>query len=187
VRLTNLMDIVWRQGHLSERALMDAVVCGERPAHLDRCDICAERAVDVGRWLDELRTDAAEGADAAFTAERLAAQQSQILLRLEQLDSPARVIAFPAATRADRQAYGGRRVNVSWVGVAAAAGLMIGILGGHLGTRLNQVPPPIVTENQSASPVDGGFLDEPIDQLRIESLDFIDGMTPRMTSARSGG
>ena len=192
MRLTKVIDIVWRQGHLSEQALMDAVVCGERPAHLDRCDICAERAVDVGRWLDELRIAATEGADAAFTSERLAAQQSQILRRLEQLDSPARVIAFPAATRADRQAYGGRRVNVSWVGIAAAAGLMIGILGGHMGTQLLQPPPvnpPAVVDGgtQPALPVDGGFLDESYDRLRIESLELIDSMTPTMAANRSGG
>ena len=190
MRLTRVMDMVWRQGHLSERAIMDAVVCGDRPAHLDRCDICAERAVEVGRWLDDVRTDAAEAADAVFTGDRLAAQESQILRRLEQLDSPARVIAFPAATRADRQDVSGRRVNVSWVGVAAAAGLAIGLLGGHLGTRFNDgpVPLPAVVDGATAQPpVDGGFLDESFDQLRIESLDLIDGITPRMTPARSGG
>jgi hypothetical protein len=190
VRLTRVMDMVWRQGHLSERAIMDAVVCGERPAHLDRCDICAERAVEVGRWLDDVRTDAAEAADAVFSGDRLAAQESQILRRLEQLDSPARVIAFPAASRADRQEFAGRRVNVSWVGVAAAAGLMIGIVGGHLGSRFNEGPlplPAVVDGSTAQPPVDGGFLDESYDQLRIESLDFIDGITPRMTPARSGG
>jgi hypothetical protein len=181
--------MVWRQGHLSERALMDAVVCGERPAHLDRCDICAERAVEVGRWLDEVRTDAAEASDAVFTTDRLTAQESQILRRLEQLDNPARVIAFPAATRADRQELAGRRVNVSWVGVAAAAGLMIGVVGGHLGTRFNDGPValPQVVDTAAQPPVDGGFLDESYDQLRLESLDIIDGITPRMGPATRGG
>ena len=189
MRLTKVIDMVLRQGHLSERALMDAVVCGDRPAHLDRCDICAERAVEVGRWLDEVRLDAVDAADAVFTTDRLAAQESQILRRLEQLDSPARVIAFPAATRADRQEFNGRRVNVSWVGVAAAAGLAIGLLGGHLGTRFNDgpVPMPTVVDGANTSPVDGRFLDESYDRLPIESLDLIDGMTPSMTPARSGG
>ena len=191
MRLTNVIDMVLRQGHLSERALMDAVVCGDRPAHLDRCDICAERAVDLGRWLDELKSDATDAADAVFTTERLSAQESQILRRLEQLDSPARVISFPAATRADRQELAGRRVDVSWVGVAAAAGLMIGILGGHMGTQLMQPgpanPAALVDATQQQPPVDGGFLDEAYDQLRIESLEPIDGLTPRMTANRTGG
>ena len=183
-----LIDRFLRQGHLSEQALMDAVVCGERPAHLDRCDICAERAVELGRWLDDVRTDAKHAADAVFTTERLTAQESQIMRRLEQMDSPARVISFPAATRAERAEQIGRRVNVSWVGVAAAAGLMIGLVGGHMGTQLIQ--PPVVnpvTEAQNTQPVDAGFLDEAYDQIRIESLDIMDNITPRMTSTRSGG
>lgn len=190
MRLTNVIDMVLRQGHLSERALMDAVVCGDRPAHLDRCDICAERAVELGRWLDELKSDATDAADAVFTTERLSTQESQILRRLEQLDSPARVISFPAATRADRQELAGRRVDVSWVGVAAAAGLMIGILGGHMGTQLMQpgpANPATLVDATQQPPVDGGFLDEAYDQLRIESLEPIDGLTPRMTANRTGG
>ena len=43
-----LIDMVLRQGHLSEQALMEALTGGDRPAHLDRCDLCAERAVDLG-------------------------------------------------------------------------------------------------------------------------------------------
>ena len=49
-----LIDAVFRQGHLSEQALVEAVMTGERPAHLDRCDLCADRAVELGRWLDDV-------------------------------------------------------------------------------------------------------------------------------------
>ena len=94
-----LIDIVFRQGHLSDRSLVDAVASGTRPLHLDRCDLCAERAVQLARWMDDVQADAAELADHVFTPERLAAQQHQILRRLEQLDHPARVISFPAAAR----------------------------------------------------------------------------------------
>ena len=66
-----LIDHVLRQGHLSERALTDAIVKGERPQHLDRCDICAERAVTLARWMDELQSDATELVDDLFTPERL--------------------------------------------------------------------------------------------------------------------
>ena len=82
------------------------------PSHLDRCDICAERAVrarPVARRRRERR--ASTTADAAFPPERLAAQQAQILRRLEQLDQPARVIAFPAQSpRRAMRRVGGRRV-----------------------------------------------------------------------------
>jgi hypothetical protein len=129
-----LVDTVFRGGHLADSALVEAVMTGERPAHLDRCDICAERAVEVGRWMDQVRTAGIEAADEAFPAERLAAQQGQILRRLEQLDQPARVIAFPMQTRAARES-GGRRVAAGWVAVAAAAGLAIGVVGGQVTAR----------------------------------------------------
>ncbi len=75
-----------------------------------------------------MRVDASKAADEAFPAERLAAQQSQILRRLEQIDEPARVIAFPAATWARLpRSPRARRVAPAWVGVAAAAGLVIGV------------------------------------------------------------
>ena len=152
-----LVDAMVRGGHLSERALIDVCMTGDRPVHLDRCDMCAERAVELGRWLDEVRTIGLEEADAAFPAERLAAQQSQILRRLEQLDRPARVIAFPGQSRYDRLESGGRGIRPAWVGVAAAAGLILGLLGGQIsghfrGPRVATPParPPVQTQQPSA-------------------------------------
>lgn len=187
-----LIDFVVRQGHLSEQALIEAVAGGERPAHLDRCDICAERAVSIGRWLDEVQRDGLEAADAAFSPEQLAAQQAQILRRLEQIDSPARVIAFPAAGRLERES-GGRRVAASWVGVAAAAGLAIGVVGGQVSARLTQ-PPPVQPQTQASAdttppPVDAEFLERSYDQISIPAFEAMDEITPKLTtvSARSGG
>ena len=125
---------------------------GDRPAHLDRCDLCAERAVDLARWMDAAREDASEASDAVFTPDRLAAQQSQILRRLEQVDSPARVISFPATLRAERGEVPGRRVAVSWVGVAAAAGIAIGIVGGQVSARLMQKPQPPCRRSRPSTP-----------------------------------
>jgi hypothetical protein len=193
VRFTEIRDMVLRQGHLSERALMEALAGGDRPAHLDRCDICAERAVALARWMDAAREDAADAADAIFTSERLAAQQGQILRRLEQIDTPSRVISFPAASRAERGDIASRRVAVSWVGVAAAAGLVIGIVGGQLSARLTQPTTPIVASvnppDSPSTPVDSGFLEQSYDQLQIPALGALDEATPRLTqaSARSGG
>ena len=180
-----LTDMVLRQGHLSEQALMEALTGGDRPAHLDRCDICAERAVELARWMDAAREDAHGAADAVFTSERLAAQQSQILRRLEQIDSPARVISFPAASRAERGESQDRRVAVSWVGVAAAAGLLIGIAGGQMSARLMQRPqPPAVGQTVDAgntTPVDAAFLDQSFDQLSLASYEALDEATPRLS------
>jgi hypothetical protein len=125
------VDVLVRKGHLSEQALTDAVLTGQRPAHLDRCDVCGERAVQLGRWLADLREIAVAEADEAFPAERLAVQQHQILRRLDQADEPSRVIEFPLSTGRLTRATGGRRVSPAWVGVAAAAGLLVGVAGGH--------------------------------------------------------
>src|SRR5207342_3686909 len=59
-------DIVLRRGHLSEQALAEVCLTGERPVHLDRCDICAERAVQLSRWLDELQAVVAADLSAAY-------------------------------------------------------------------------------------------------------------------------
>jgi hypothetical protein len=132
-----LADIVLRRGHLSESALAEVCMTGERPVHLDQCDVCAERAVQLGRWLDDVRTVAVNDADAAFPAERLVAQQAQILRRLEQLDRPARVIAFPGQSQYDRLAMGSSGVRPAWIGIAAAAGVVLGLLGGQVSLRVS--------------------------------------------------
>jgi hypothetical protein len=186
-----ILDVLFRQGHLSERALVEALADGSRPLHLDRCDLCAERALSLSRWLDGVQRDGVELADAAFTSEQLAAQQAQILRRLEQLDTPARVIAFPAAGRSER-GTGGRRVSASWVGVAAAAGLAIGVIGGQVSARLAQRPVvPVATPVAEATqpPIDSQFLEQSYDSLSLSPFEALDDMTPRLTqvSARSGG
>jgi hypothetical protein len=184
-----LIDIVFRHGHLSERALVNAIATGARPLHLDRCDICAERAVRLARWMDDLKADADDLADRVFTPERLAAQQHQILRRLEQLDHPARVIHFPATSRPDAAGFGGRRVAVSWVGVAAAAGLILGLVGGQISARVGRQLAPQATSAdagaslESAGPVNAAVLAEPLETLDIGALDAIDGMTPRLVQA----
>jgi hypothetical protein len=189
-----LIDAIIRSGHLSERALVEVVMTGDRPAHLDRCDICAERAVELGHWLDDLRTTGIEAADAAFPAERLAAQQAQILRRLEQLDQPARVIAFPSQYRLARET-GGRRVAPAWLGVAAAAGLVLGVVGGQMTARMSGHPavaPPAGQSTQSGSAetpreadagtapasTDPALLDEQ-DRPDLPSFSALAGMTPR--------
>jgi len=194
-----LVDTVFRQGHLSEQALVEALMTGERPLHLDRCDVCGDRAVAISRWLDDVRTLGVEAADEVFSPEQLAAQQTQIMKRLEQLDQPARVIAFPSQSRREQRDAGGRRVAVSWVGVAAAAGLAIGVIGGQLSARLTggQATPAQIVQSQGAvfptsqetpiRPEDKMLLDQNFDTVNIKAFEAVDEMTPRMSAARFGG
>lgn len=199
-----LVDAVFRQGHLSEQALVEALMTGERPAHLDRCDLCAERAVELGRWLDEVRVIGLEAADEVFTPERLNAQHAQILRKLEQLDEPSRVIAFPRNAKGDVRESGVRRVAPAWVGVAAAAGLALGVVGGQVSARMSmqpviQVQQPTVADASRQTPAavdhtpvsatdsvgpparDLKLMEMDLDGLPGE-LDLINQVTPRLIS-----
>jgi hypothetical protein len=187
-----LVDLVIRHGHLSERALIDACTIGDRPAHLDRCDLCAARAVELARWLDEVRTLGLEDADAAFPAERLAAQETQILRRLEQIDRPARVIAFPAQARYERLDLGGRGIRPAWIGIAAAAGLVLGVFGGQVGARFFTVPPSGITAAPPPAPIQTAeYISEPppaslqdLDEsgvVKLPAIEAYDTLTPHIT------
>ncbi len=167
---------------------------GERPAHLDRCDLCAERAVELGRWLDAVKMTGTDAAEAAFSSERLAAQQSQLMRRLEQLDEPARVIAFPSQSRLHRESTG-RRVAAGWLGVAAAAGLVLGVISGQWSARLGQHPVQVRVEQpqpaqaqtspdaqaENTGPIDASLLDMDLDSLNVPAFAVMDAMTPRAT------
>jgi hypothetical protein len=186
-----LVDVIFRNGHLSEQALVAAVMTGERPAHLERCDLCAERAVDLGRWLDQVRATGIETADAAFPPERLLAQQQQILRRLEQLDQPARVIAFPNQYALSRD-MGGRRVAAGWVAVAAAAGILLGVVGGQVTegyrARAARVAAPLSQAARDAAPglapASATMLDETdLDRAGSSGLHTLDQMTPTVIMA----
>lgn len=194
-----LADLILRRGHLSEDALTAAVLDGSRPEHLDHCDVCARRALDLGRWLDVVQSTAVEAADEAFPAERLAAQQSQILRRLERIDEPARVITFRASTVQARPS-GVRRVAPAWLGVAAAAGLAVGVIGGRMVARFEQTgapagaqPPaaaaatvthqPAPAESRPAALPDS-ILEMDLEGFTPATLQGIDEMTPRIVQTR---
>jgi hypothetical protein len=196
-----LSDRIFRGGHLSERALVEALATGDRPVHLDRCDICAERAVALSRWLDDVRATGVDAADAAFPPERLALQQAQILRRLEQLDQPARVIAFPSQARLNHREAGDRRVAPGWLGVAAAAGVMLGVAGGQLIPRQGPQGMPTVPAAETAPPPVAApvamtdtpsmrslisLLDMDFD-TPVKSLELVDDLTPRLMTQASLG
>ena len=85
--------------------------------------------------LEAYRAAAHAEADAHFDDRALEAQRHKILSRLANLGHAAKVIRFPHATRLDTPASG---VNRRWISVAAAAGLIIGLLGGQI---VNLMPP----------------------------------------------
>jgi len=85
--------------------------------------------------LEAYRAAAHAEADAHFDDRALETQRHKILARLANLDHPAKVIRFPHATHVDPPVSG---VNRRWISVAAAAGLIIGLLGGQI---VNLMPP----------------------------------------------
>jgi hypothetical protein len=111
---------LWAEGH-------DAGVVTH--PHLEACAACRERFAQFGIWVDGVGDLLRDEADALLTGERLAAQQAQIARRLEVLDRPARVIAFPKAARAVISGHSHVR---RWVTVAAAASLLAGFGLGQL-------------------------------------------------------
>ena len=191
-----LADTVLRRGHLSEEALAEICLTGLRPAHLDRCELCTARAIELGRWLDDVRALGLEAADETFPAERLAAQQTQIMRRLEQIDRPSRVIPFPGQSR-DGQLDGmDRGIRPAWVAVAAAAGLVLGVFGtqftSHLtGLNAPRTPPRVVeqpatpaVQNASNEPPPASLIDlDENDRARIPAMDALEGMTPSVMQA----
>ena len=86
--------------------------------------------------LEAYRAAACAEADAHFDDRALETQRHKILARLAHLGHPAKVIRFPRAGQVDVPAG---RVNRGWISVAAAAGLIIGLLGGQL---VHLVPQP---------------------------------------------
>ncbi|MCX6552040.1 MAG: hypothetical protein NTY02_13750 [Acidobacteria bacterium] len=99
--------------------------------HLVQCASCEARYIAIQRVFDESRDAAVDAADAAFPADRLAAQRERILRRIDaQYDGP-RVIPFPAAAHAAQVLPPSALVR-RWVAAAAVAGLIIGLTAGRL-------------------------------------------------------
>jgi hypothetical protein len=142
--------------------------------------------------LAAYRAAASAEADAQFDERALETQRHKILARLAHLGHPARVIRFPKAPHGELPSS---TVNRRWISVAAAAGLLIGILGGEL---LHVVQPtarrssPIATSIAPSAParpafvavsapVDDGFLEEIDSAVQLRSaaeLRVLDELTP---------
>jgi hypothetical protein len=124
-----------RHSHLSDDRLVEMCLDGTpvtpEQQHLDVCLACEARRAEFARILADCALAATADADAAFPPDRLARQQSRILQRIEHDGRPARVIAFPAG-HPHEPALHRSRPGMRWLAGAAAAGLVIGILAGHL-------------------------------------------------------
>lgn len=170
----------------------------DRPAesHLRTCGDCRARYIALTTWLDGMRTEAHAEADEIFTRERLATQEAQIFRRLESLEHPARIIAFPRFARpVSMQPGGGRR----WIAAAAAVGLITGVGLGQLFEISRHRQPETLAQTRVSSPLtdpspraiqpvstastdDETFLDEPevtSSQARVpDSLQYLNAITP---------
>jgi hypothetical protein len=83
---------------------------------------------DLAAALDAYRAAAHAEADALFDEKALEAQRLKILARIEHAGQPARVLRFPVAARAVLPTS---QVSRRWISVAAAAGLIVGLLTGQ--------------------------------------------------------
>ena len=93
---------------------------------------------EIARMLSDYSEAVIAEADAAFPADRLARQQSRILQRIDHEGRPGRVIAFPVG-HVHEPSTMRARPGMRWIAGAAAAGLIIGIVAGHLTHDLSRV------------------------------------------------
>ena len=136
--------------------------------HLHGCETCTWRYTELTAPLERLRQDAAGEADEVFTPTRLDLQREKILSRISQAQA-SRVIPFPASsTRLDRS--GVRRPLVRWIAAAAAAGILVGVVGGRLlqnsGGRVSA--PPVARTVIAALPSSEVVSDSPTRSASIE-------------------
>lgn len=143
--------------------------------------------------LDAYRAAACAEADAHFDERALETQRHKILARLAHLGQTAKVIRFPVAPQGEMPAA---NLNRRWVSIAAAAGLIIGLLGGQLVHLVPQparrlapmattiapsAPRPDVVPALVTYPQDDGLLDEVDFAVQVRSaseLRVLDELTP---------
>ncbi|MGH9409842.1 MAG: hypothetical protein ACRD1V_10355 [Vicinamibacterales bacterium] len=185
------------RGHLSDRHVARLWTSGDRHPHLEECAECRARYDAFDQWVAGIGEELRAEADATMPLERYAAQQVQIARRLEILDRPGRVIAFPKAARAVINGHSHVR---RWVTAAAAAGLLAGVgLGsivpglfdGNGGLRHAELTPPRFTAEQSTARMktvkpkpmsveDADFLSDSFGEPRVSDLRAIDDLTPHI-------
>jgi hypothetical protein len=98
--------------------------------HASHCTHCSAQLTRLTLEAETLREVAFARTDAIFDDAVLEAQRTRILDRLANLGHAARVLRFPRSTRDAVMpvSTSGRR----WISVAAAAGLIIGLVAGQM-------------------------------------------------------
>jgi hypothetical protein len=178
--------VVWTARSVSEPA-------PQHDAHLTACSHCRARYDAFSGWMQGLRTDALTEADELFPAERLAAQQNQIFRRLEALERPGRVIAFPRFAQPTAVV---RRGPQRWIAAGVAAGLILGLGAGQLidfrrSMQRTDILPyrnvqPMMGQSRggiqpiSLSSEDSFLYDSDATAPRVEALQALDALTPRL-------
>jgi hypothetical protein len=186
------------RGHLDDAAfarLWADSAGGVAPAHphLAACADCRQRFAAFGSWVDAVGDVMRDEADELLTPERIAVQQAQIARRLETLDRPARVIAFPKAARAVISGHSNVR---RWVTVAAAASLIAGFGLGQIMPLRRDLSRASVTASApltlpkaaeraaEIAPVSNSLHDEELfsrdafSKSHVQTLSALDDMTP---------
>ena len=158
---------------------------------MSRRDSREQDRIALEASLERYRAAACADVDAVFDDKALEQQRHKILDKLAHLGHPARVIRFPHAAQGDVAAGA---INRRWITVAAAAGLIIGLLGGQLVHLIPQqrrlspmatsIAPSAPSQSQflpiSAS-IDDGLLDEIEVAMQVRGsaeLHALDELTP---------
>jgi predicted anti-sigma-YlaC factor YlaD len=130
--------VIPRARHLQEERLFDSYLAerqGEAvdppvAEHLADCGACARRYAELAGFMDTLCREGDAEANAIFTPERLRAQHQDITRRIALVGRPARVLSFPGRIVRHTISVSAARSAPRWVGLAAAAGLFIGVAVG---------------------------------------------------------
>jgi hypothetical protein len=128
-----------RSSHVPIDRLTALAFAGQAPSteqdeqalrHASHCARCSAELARLTLEAESLREVAFARADAIFDDAVLEAQRTRILDRLANLGHAARVLRFPRRTRDAVMpvSTSGRR----WISVAAAAGLIIGLVAGQM-------------------------------------------------------
>jgi hypothetical protein len=131
---------------------------------------------DQDAALEAYRVAACAEADAHFDDRALDAQRHKILAKLAHLGHPAKVIRFPKTQVGDVQEA--PTSHRRWISVAAAAGLLIGLLGGQLVNILpqpNRRLAPMATSIAPSAPSRPAFvpISAPVDDGLLGEIELV--------------